>query len=103
MDDTSPTTAREMRLDRILGRRVLTANNRSLGRVEEFRAEKRDSGYLIMEYVIGAAGLMERLGVGFRLLFGRTSAGYVVRWDQLELSETGDLRLNCSVEELREL
>jgi hypothetical protein len=56
-----------------------------------------------MEYVIGAAGLMERLGVGFKLLFGKAGAGYVARWDQLDISDPERPRLTCGVEELRRL
>jgi len=60
-----------VQLDRLLGREVHTANNRRLGRLEEFRAERRGSDYVVTEYVIGAAGLAERLGLGLRLILGR--------------------------------
>ena len=33
----------------------------SLGRIEEFRAERRGQGWVVTEYVIGSAGLLERL------------------------------------------
>jgi hypothetical protein len=94
---------RELRLDRLLGRPVLTRNNQSVGRLEEFRAETHGRDWAIMEYVIGAAGLMERLGVGFNLLFGKAGAGYVARWDQLDISDPERPRLTCGVEELRRL
>ena len=60
----NPSPSSEFRLDRLLGRQVIAANNRPLGRVEEFRAEKRGTGCVITEYVIGVAGLAERLGWG---------------------------------------
>ena len=93
-----------LRLDRLLGREVLTANNRILGRVEEFRVERRGTAWIITEYLIGRAGLVERLGLGVRLILGnRVSQGFVARWDQLDLTNPDHARLTCSVEDLRRL
>jgi hypothetical protein len=91
-----------VRLDRLVGRRVSTADSRYLGRLEEFRAEKRGGAWYITEYVAGTAGLLERLGLGVRLILGlgRVS-GYVIRWDQLDLSDPERPRLTCPVEKLR--
>jgi hypothetical protein len=91
-----------VRLDRLLGRQVHTANNRRLGRLEEFRAERRGAEWIVTEYVIGAAGLAERLGLGVRLILGLNRAsGYVARWDQLDLSHPDRLRISCPVADLR--
>ena len=95
--------APELRLDRLLGRQVLSGNNRAVGRLEEFRAEKRGAGYVITDYVIGVAGLFERLGLGVKLLLGRKTGGYLARWDQLDLRDPNHPRLLCSVDELRAL
>lgn len=90
------------RLDRLLGREVLTANNRRLGRIEEFHADRQGSSWVITEFVIGSAGLMERLGLGVRLILGvEPAAGYVARWDQIDLKDPERPRLTCSVSELR--
>lgn len=90
------------RLDRLLGRRVRTANNRSLGRLQEFRAERRGDDWVITEYVVGVSGLLERLGVGFRLVLGvQRVSGFVVRWDQLDVSNPDRPRLTCPVDDLR--
>jgi len=91
-----------LRLDRLVGREVHTRNNRRLGRLEEFRAERRGDDWVIREYVVGTAGLLERLGLGVRLILGiKPSGGYVVGWDQLDLSVPARPRLTCSVEALR--
>ncbi len=72
-----------IRLDRLLGRKVYTVDNRPVGRLEEFRAERRE-GRVITSYVIGAGGLAERLGIGVRLVLGLKLPGaYVARWNQL--------------------
>jgi len=93
----------ELHLHRLLGRRVLAGNNQSVGRIEEFRAEIRGTGCVVTEYVIGSAGLLERLGVGMRLLFGRTREGSVARWDQIDISDPDHPRLTCPISELRDL
>jgi hypothetical protein len=95
---------KEVRLDCLLGRRVLSRNNEAVGRVEEFRAEKRGSGAILTEYVIGRTGLLERLGVSVRLLIGRHQpGGYIARWDQLDISNPERPRLLCTLAELRKL
>jgi hypothetical protein len=93
----------ELRIDRLLGRQVLTANGRPAGRLEEFRAELRDGNCVITEYVIGSAGLIERLGVAARGLVGLPRQGYVARWDQIDFSNLETPRLTCPVEDLQKL
>jgi len=91
-----------LRLDRLIGRRVLTANNRSLGRLEECRVERRGSAWVVTEWVVGSAGLLERLGLGARLVIGLSRrASYIIRWDQLDLSDPEKPRLSCPIEDLR--
>jgi hypothetical protein len=91
----------ELRLDRLVGRMVMTANHRSLGRVEEIRAERHGAGCIVTAYVLGRAGLAVRLGAGVRLLIGRElTSGYIARWDQLDISDVEHPRLLCPVEEL---
>ena len=93
-----------VRLDRLLGRRVVTANNRSLGRLEEFHVERRGDAWIVTEFVIGGAGLAERLGLGARLILGVASArGFVARWDQLDLTNPDRPRVACPVEDLKRI
>jgi hypothetical protein len=107
MKAASPRPAREtnheVRLEELLGRQVLAANNQALGRLEEVRAERQGNRYVVIEYVIGVLGLFERLGIGFKLLFGGRGGGYVARWDQLDISDSEHPRLTCRIEELRRL
>jgi hypothetical protein len=100
-DSATGANGRELHLDRLLGRQVFGGNNQSVGRLQEFRAEKQGRDWAIVEYVIGAAGLFERLGVGVRLLVGKPGRGYVARWDQLDISDPERPRLTCGVEALR--
>ena len=101
-DSAGDLEANELRLDRLLGRRVFGRNNQSIGRIEEFHADKRGTGCIVTEYVIGSAGLLERLGVGVTLILGRARrGGYVARWDQVDVSDPDRPRLTCPAEELQ--
>jgi len=102
-DSSNDLKTGELRLDRLLGRTVIAGNGRSAGRLEEFRAEIRGGQCVICEYVIGAAGLFERLGVGAKRLLGLSHTGYVARWDQLDISNPEFPRLTCPLGELRQI
>jgi hypothetical protein len=94
----------ELRLDRVIGRKVAAANNRFIGRLEECRAERRGRTWVVTEWVIGPAGLLERLGLGARLVLGPAERnGFVARWDQIDFSNPDRPRLRCAVNELRRL
>jgi hypothetical protein len=93
----------DLYLDQLLGRVVLAGNNRPVGRLEEFHAEQRGDAFYITEVAIGSAGLMERLNVGVKALFGISRGGRVARWDQIVLSDPDHPRLTCSVDELGRL
>jgi len=96
-------TRHEIYADALLGRQVLALDGRPVGRIEEFHAEQHGDYFDIVEFVIGSAGLLERLNVGIRRLFGRSRKGDVARWDQIDISDPSRPRLTCSVEELRTL
>src|SRR3954468_24304489 len=83
----------EMRLDRMLGRQVVSLNGRSVGRLEECRIECEGDRWTVVEYEIGVAGLWDRLGLGARLLVGLKRRGYRLRWDQLAITDDGPLQL----------
>jgi hypothetical protein len=85
--------SREVRVQDLLGRQVLAANNRSVGRIEEMRVEKHGKGYVVREYHLGAAALMERLSAHVGAWFGRARRLRVVAWDQLDLSDPRRPRL----------
>jgi len=91
-----------VRLDRALGRNVLAGNNRTVGRLEEFRATRDGRDWVVTEYVIGNLAWFERLLLGARLLVGLgRKQVHVARWDQLDLSTPERPRLLCSFDELR--
>ena len=95
--------ARQLYLDELLGRMVIAANNRPVGRLEEFHAEQNGDYFDIVEFVIGSAGLLDRLNVAVKSLFGKAGGGKVARWDQLDVSDPEHPRLTCAIEELQDL
>ena len=100
-DSANDANAREVRLDGLLGRQVLAPNNQAVGHLEEFRAATQGNALAITEYVIGMAGLLERLGVTVKLLLGKRTGGYIARWDQVDISDPLHPRLTGPVSELR--
>jgi hypothetical protein len=93
-------TRTQLHAEDLIGRAVRAGNNRRVGRIEELRAETGADGCHVLAFVIGVAGLYERLGVGTRLLLGRHRGGCVARWDQLDLSDPRHPRLTVPFEEL---
>ena len=95
--------AREIHLDRLLGRQVLARNGHSVGRLEEFHAEQRGADCTVVGFAIGVAGFLERMGLGVKMIFGIRGGGYVARWDQIDLTDPHRPRLTCAVDELQRI
>ena len=93
----------DVRLEDLLGRTVRTANNRAVGRLEEVRTEKTPDGLVVTGVVIGVAGLLERLGLGARLIVGARGSRWVARWDQIDVTDPRRPRLTCALEELERI
>lgn len=101
---------REVSLELLLGRRVRDAAGGAVGRIEEVRAEGQDGAMVIREYLLGPAGLMERLsawsvGTAILRLLGasKLAGGYRVPWEQMDLTDPEHPRLRCARHELRTL
>lgn len=99
-----------VRVERLLGRRVRDSAGEKVGRVEELLAAEHDGECRILEYHVGsygtleALGATERLGIALvRLVTGRGREGYVVPWDRMDLSDPDHPRLTCRRDELPRL
>ncbi len=100
----------ELHLELLLGQRVYDSTARAIGRVEEVRAEPDGEDWVIQEYLIGTAAVLERLSawaIGIRLLrmlgARKIYEGYCVPWDKLDLSDPQRPRLCCTLDELKQL
>jgi hypothetical protein len=96
-------TGNEVYLDDLLGRVVVAGNHRPIGRLEEFHAEQRGDYFHIVEFVIGSAGMVDRLNMGVRALLGKAASGKIARPDQIDISDPRHPRLTCSVGDLQDL
>lgn len=101
---------REVHLELLLGKRVFDSTGRSVGRIEEVRAEKQGDEWVVQEYLIGTAALLERLsawtiGLGILSILGarKIYSGYSVPWDKLDLANPEKPCLLCALDELKSL
>jgi sporulation protein YlmC with PRC-barrel domain len=103
----------EVRLEHLLGRRVLDRDGHPIGRIEEVRAEPQGRDLVVTEYLVGTSAMLERLsveafGLAALALLGvggrrKRRGGYRVPWDRLDLEDADRPRLRCAVEELPRL
>lgn len=94
----------ERRLEHLLGRKVYGEDGRVLGRLEEIRAEREGEHYVVADYRIGTAALLQRLSIGSIGILKRSHpAGYRARWDQLSLEDPDRPTLTVAVEELQKI
>jgi sporulation protein YlmC with PRC-barrel domain len=87
-----------VRLEDLLGSRVMASNGRRVGHVEEVRVEHHDGEYQVMEYLLGTGALLERWSV-IQGLFGSRKK-LVVRWNQMDISDPHRPRLTCPLDEI---
>ena len=90
--------ADEIHVELLVGRRVLTRNGDSLGRIEEVRANDQAE---IVEFHVGKQALLERLSI--LGLLSHKRKGYRVRWDQIDLTDPDRPALTVEEEELARL
>ena len=91
-------TEREISIELLVGRPVLTRDGTRLGRLQEIRANDQAE---ITEFLVGQQALLERLSL--LGLFRTRKRGYVVRWDQIDLSDLSHPQLTCDVSRLQRL
>jgi hypothetical protein len=101
----------EIRLSDAIGRVVRDIDGRSIGRLEEMRAEieLHESGndYVVVEYHVGAYGALEALaGASFARHVLRLIGPLVgyrhhrVPWTRMDLSDASRPRITCRASEL---
>ena len=96
----------EVHLQQLLGRPVFDRRGgRTVGRIEEVRAERQDGEWIVREYVLGVGGLVERLAAGGLVasLLGRwalTPQQRTIPWDALDLTDPNRPRLTRTLAEL---
>ena len=94
----------EVHLELLLGRRVLDAGGRPVGRIEEVRAHRRGKECVVEEFHLGPEALAERLAaVGLvswllRLLGRKPRRKHPpVPWQDMDLSDPAHPRLRWTL------
>ncbi|MEP6999870.1 MAG: hypothetical protein ABI969_05295 [bacterium] len=98
--------AREVHVERLLGRRVRDENGVVLGRIEEFLVETVDGELAVTEFHIGTAALLERTGAIFLQLpligaLRGTATEYRIAWKLTDLSDPRRPRVRAARHELQ--
>jgi hypothetical protein len=98
---------RRVRLQHLLGKKVIDPSGKSAGRIEELRAVREEGVCRVEQYVLGRRGMLERLSVANVSLWvlgllgaRRASSWHRVPWHQMDLSDPNRPKLKCSVKEL---
>ena len=98
----------EIHLELLLSKPVLDLEGKEIGRIEEVRAQKQGNEWIVQEYLIGSAAILERLSawtIGLKILHllgaRQGIGGYRVPWDKLDLTDPQKPRLRCLKHELK--
>ena len=93
---------RQVRVQELAGRRVRDANGKIAGRIMSIQASIDGGECVVEEYHLGAAALLERLGISAARLVGVPMKREPLRvpWRKMDLSDPRKPRLVCAVEEL---
>ncbi len=105
-------SAVELRVEELLGRKVVDADGRKVGHIEDFVAERRSGELVVREFLTGETGTLSRLSVVtsrsalffVHLLAGRLGgrrAGYRIRWNEIDLSDPRHPRALLTRDRLR--
>ena len=96
---------RQIRVQDLIGRQVTDPNGQKAGRIETMFATWRGENCFIEEYHLGAAALLERLGITATRLIGWPGAREPLRvpWQQLDLSDPEHPRLRVPVAEVKRM
>jgi hypothetical protein len=90
-----------LHLELLLGRAIVDANGKKVGRIEEAVAQKIDGEWVVTEFLCGRFGAMERfsihhLGSTLMHLLGATGTSgkpQRIKWNELDLSDPEHPRL----------
>jgi hypothetical protein len=91
---------RTIRLEDLIGSRVVASDGRTVANVIDVRSECRDGEHQIVAYLLGSGALLERWSLT-AALFGRRRK-LVARWNQLDISDPRRPRLTCPIDEIEE-
>jgi sporulation protein YlmC with PRC-barrel domain len=95
-------TARRVHLERIIGRIVRDVDGKRVGRLQDVRGELRGEELELVEFHLGGAAILHRIGVPALKLLGIRPLPEPIRipWDRMDLSDPEHPRFDGSRDEL---
>ncbi|MBP0588273.1 hypothetical protein J8I87_00755 [Paraburkholderia sp. LEh10] len=97
----------QFNVDLLLGRRVVSRDGKTVGRIETIQVIRDGDEWVISEFHIGPDALLERLAVVVlpRLLrdvlfHWRHSRSYRIAWHRIDLTDARNPRLVCEAHDL---
>jgi sporulation protein YlmC with PRC-barrel domain len=98
----------DIQVELLLGRKVVDADGKKVGRIEEFRVESDGDSCRLQSYLVGTSALIDRLSawtlvrpISRRLHGTRVYAVYEVPWEEMDLSDPRRPALRISARDLR--
>ena len=93
----------EINLDLLIGREVIGADGRELGRIEEVLGATQEGELVVTDYLIGARGFLRRFGITSLGLFGvRLHKPKRIPWRSMDLSDPEHPRTTERLDDLKE-
>jgi hypothetical protein len=80
-------------LERTVGRQVRDAAGQKIGHLHEVRARREGDDLVVVDYIVGEAGLVERFSIAsygraaVRLFGIGHGGGYCIPWHEMDLSD----------------
>jgi mono/diheme cytochrome c family protein len=97
-------------LEHLAGRRVLSLRGKSVGHIEEIRAEQDGDDMVVTEFHVGIFAAFERLSalaLGTAVLdffhLRHRDCLYRIPWDKIDISDPVRPRLRCTLEQLSQM
>lgn len=96
-------TGRRVHLEQIIGRIVRDADGKRVGRLQEVRGELRGDELELVEFHLGRAALLHRIGVPALKLLGirRLPEPIRIPWERMDLSDPDHPKFDGSRDELK--
>jgi sporulation protein YlmC with PRC-barrel domain len=98
---------REIRVEKLVGRRVVDSDGKRVGRIHEIRADRSEAACNVESYLVGTRAVLERMAqwaVPARfgtLIRSKLTRPFSIPWDQMDLSDPLHPRTTVTREELR--
>jgi hypothetical protein len=94
-------STRRLRVDLLSGVLVRDVDGRQVGRIHDVRADEVNGELVLVEYFLGPAAALARLGIKARMLLGIPKPEPTrVAWDRIDVSDPERPRFLGKAEEL---